>query len=74
MLVLTKAQVILKIPNGDVASVGTASNNLQYVKTGGLVTFDAPDGQHFMDNGTLMSGSATLSSAVLIILSWYGQY
>ncbi len=62
---VNKSTGYFKDSNGDVASVGTASsNNLQYVKTGGLVTFDAPDGQHFMNNGTLMTGSATHSGSV----------
>lgn len=43
----------------NVAQVGSvSSNNLQYLKNAGLVTFTAPTDQHFMENGTLMSGSA----------------
>ena len=55
-----KSTGYFKDSNGDVAQVGTASsNNLQYVKNSGLLTFKAPTGKHFMSNGTLMTGTAS---------------
>jgi hypothetical protein len=55
-----KSTGYFKDSSGDVAQVGSvSSNNLQYVKNSGLVTFTAPVGQHFMANGTLMSGTAS---------------
>jgi len=43
---------------GEVLEVGSASgNNRSYVKVGGMLKFSAPTGFHFMENGTLMSGS-----------------
>ena len=60
-----KSTGYFKDANGDIASIGnTSSNNLQYAKTGGLVTFTAPANQHFMDNGTLMTGSANHAGSV----------
>ena len=55
-----KSTGYFKDSTGDVAQVGSvSSNNLQYVKHSGLVTFTAPTGKHFMENGTLMTGAAS---------------
>ena len=45
--------------DSDPISIGDqSSSNLKYVKPDALVKFTAPSGYHFMDNGTLMSGTA----------------
>lgn len=45
--------------NSNPISVGSQStSNLKYVIPNALIKFTAPSGYHFMDNGTLMTGSA----------------
>ena len=45
--------------SGNIAEVGTAvGNNRQYVRVAGMIDFTAPAGNHFMSDGTIMSGEA----------------
>ena len=54
-----KSTGFVKDQNDAVKRIGSGgSNNLEYIKTGGLVTFTAPTGMHFTNDGTLESGEA----------------
>ena len=55
---------------GTVLEIGTASgNNRSYVKESGMLKFSAPSGFHFMEDGKLMSGSASHSGSMDYVYS-----